>query len=217
MRALADELEKLDHYFEGKKESEKWIMILLAAGVIGYLLHIYLLPYAEEHFRQSEAVKKRLQKQIIKEELYLRGITVNGDRNFYVKKFNYDIIQRKRAIKLYKKKIALLDKNFDRLSEILFNQKSWSKMIDSIAGRANINDVEILKLSNHHVAEKANFGHVLEMSIKCEGNFNNLLTFMNDLEQSKLVTDIFYSDIHIDANRSKIVADINISVWGINR
>jgi hypothetical protein len=40
---------------------------------------------------------------------------------------------------------------------------------------------------------------------------------MNELEQNVLVTDIYGTDLRMDGNTSAIVADINISVWGINR
>jgi hypothetical protein len=42
------------------------------------------------------------------------------------------------------------------------------------------------------------------------------LKFMNDIEQNRLVTDIYGSKIYKDANSSFINADISISVWGVN-
>ena len=39
---------------------------------------------------------------------------------------------------------------------------------------------------------------------------------MNELEQNVLVTDIYGTKFSLDQNSSQIVADINISVWGIN-
>ena len=39
---------------------------------------------------------------------------------------------------------------------------------------------------------------------------------MNELEQNTLVTDIYGTKFSLDTNTSDIIADINISVWGIN-
>ena len=39
---------------------------------------------------------------------------------------------------------------------------------------------------------------------------------MNEIEQNKLVTDIYSTQLSLDDNSSDIMADINISVWGIN-
>jgi len=72
-------------------------------------------------------------------------------------------------------------------------------------------------LKNKYVKGKENFGHVLELGILCSGAFQNIAAFMNDLEQNKLVTDIYRSDIRMDKNTSNIIADLNVSVWGVNR
>ncbi|MEA3455766.1 MAG: hypothetical protein U9R26_04615, partial [Campylobacterota bacterium] len=91
MKAFADELEKMDKYFSTKKENEKWLMILGVAGIIAFLAYMYLLPYAEDLHKTSEAKKNRLTKSIAAENTYLSSITVSGDRNYYIKKFDKDI------------------------------------------------------------------------------------------------------------------------------
>jgi len=216
MKAIADKLEELDHYFENKKESEKWLMILLTAGVFGYLLYTYLFPYAKNKYETSMVEKEQITKRITEEKKYLQGITVNGDRNYYVKKYSIDIKNRKKWIKDYEKKIALLDSNFQKLSEILFNKKNWSIFLDSLSDRANKNEVELISISSKYIDQNRSFGHVLEMGISCEGRYGNILKFINDIEQSKLVTDVYHTDIGIDKERNIVRADINISVWGVN-
>ena len=39
---------------------------------------------------------------------------------------------------------------------------------------------------------------------------------MNQLEKSVLVTDIYGSHLYLESNDTRVAADINISVWGIN-
>jgi hypothetical protein len=126
-------------------------------------------------------------------------------------------VQKKKTIKSYEEKIALLNRSFERLSEVLFNRKNWSIFLDSITARAHANDVELLELTNHYVTGKKNFGHVLEMGIRCRGKFQSIMAFINDLEQNKLVTDVYQSDVRLDPEKSMIVADLNVSVWGVNR
>jgi hypothetical protein len=217
MRYLDDKLENLDSYFVNKSDSEKWLIIILLAGVVGYLLYLYLYPYAESRYKASLMTEKKLVQKIAAEKHYLRSITVNGDRNFYIKKFDRDIVQRKKIIREYENKIALLNKSFNKLSEVLFNRKNWSIFLDSITQRARVNNVKLLEVTNHYVHGKKNFGHVLEMGIRCEGKFQSIMAFMNDLEQNKLVTDIYSSDIHLEPKKDTIVADLNVSVWGVNR
>ncbi|MBD3807943.1 MAG: hypothetical protein IE880_04415, partial [Epsilonproteobacteria bacterium] len=75
----------------------------------------------------------------------------------------------------------------------------------------------ILKLDNNFTeSNKTTFGHVLEIKIKCQGDYKDILKFMNDVEQNRLVTDIYGSQLKVNKKRSAILADLNISVWGIS-
>jgi lipopolysaccharide export LptBFGC system permease protein LptF len=217
MSYIQDKMEKMDNYFSTKSETEKWLIILVIAGVIGYILYLYLFPYAEDRYNQSLVTQKKLKKKIAEEKTYLRSITVNGDRNFYVKKFDREIAQKKMAIKNYQNRIAMLDKSFQRLSEVLFNRQNWALFLDTITERAHENGVKLLDMTNQYVKTKENFGHVLEMGIKCEGKFQNIMSFINDLEQNKLVTDVYNSDLRLDPGKQLVTADLNVSVWGVNR
>jgi len=217
MKIIADKLEELDHYLNEKKESEKWLIILMVAGVIGYLLYIYILPYAQDRFEHSVVEKQKLEKLIAEERGYLRSITVNGDKNYYVRTYKNKIKEKKHTIERYNKKIAMLNENFRKLSEILFNQKSWSNFLESISERANVNEVELLELTNNYVKQKISFGHVLEIGIKCTGTYPHILNFINDIEQSKLVTDIYETLIYTtEESGDGVIAEIKISVWGVN-
>jgi len=217
MRYVEDKLEELDRYFSQKSESEKWMIILLIAAIVGYILYIYLYPYAESKYKSALRTQKKLEKKIAEEKHYLNSITVNGDRNFYIKKYDKEIAQKRRTISDYNEKIALLDRSFEKLSEVLFNRKNWAIFLDSITQRAHANDVELLELTNHYVQGKENFGHVLEMGVRCRGKFQSIMAFVNDLEQNKLVTDVYHSDYAPDQSGNMIEAELNVSVWGVNR
>lgn len=216
MKFIEDKLEELDAYFAPKKESEKWLVILGVAGIIAYLAYAYLLPYTEDMYNKSERSKKGVQKSIQDNNTYLNSITVGGDRNFYVKKFDKDIVDKKKNIVDTNKKIKFIDNNLNQLSDMLFNQKSWSKFLNSITDKAAIQDVDIQYIKNKYVDNNGSFGYVLEIAVGCKGEYKGIVKFMNELEQNRLVTDIYGTKFSLDNNSSDIVADINISVWGIN-
>lgn len=216
MKFIEDRLEALDAYFRHKKESEKWLIILGVAGMIAYLAYAYLLPYTEDMYKKSERTKKSIEKSIKDNTTYLQSITKNGDREYYIKKYNRDIKNKKQHIVKLNEKIAFIDKNLNKLSDMLFNQKSWSKFLDSITDRAEVQNVDIQYLTNKYVDHNGSFGHVLEIAVGCKGNYKSLVKFMNELEQNTLVTDIYGSALVLDKNSTDIVADINVSVWGIN-
>jgi len=216
MKFIEDKLEELDTYFAPKKESEKWLVILGVAGIIAYLAYAYLLPYTEEMYKKSERSKKVVQKNIVDNNTYLNSITVGGDREFYVKKFDQDIVDKKKNILDTNVKIKFINDNLDKLSDMLFNQKSWSKFLNSITDKAAIQDVDIQYIKNKYVDNNGSFGYVLEIAVGCKGEYKGIVKFMNELEQNRLVTDIYGTRFSLDQDSSDIVADINISVWGIN-
>jgi len=216
MKFLEDKLEALDIYFAPKKESEKWLVILGIAGVIAYLGYTLLLPYTEDMYNKSERSKKSVQKTIADSNTYLRSITVGGDRDYYVKKFDRDISTKKSNIVDLNNKIKFIDNNLEKLSDMLFNQKSWSKFLNSITSKAEIQNVDVQYITNKYIDNNGSFGHVLEIGVGCKGEYKNIVKFMNEIEQNVLVTDIFNTHLTLDENSSDIIADINISVWGIN-
>jgi hypothetical protein len=218
MKFLEDKLEALDLYFAPKKESEKWVVILGVAAIIGYLGYAYLLPYTENLYNKSERSKKSIQKSIKDNNTYLNSITVGGDRNYYIKKFDNDIVVKNQTIVDTTEKIKFIDSNLQKLSGMLFNEKAWSKFLNSITQKAEVQNVDVQYISNKYVDEGAgSFGHVLEIGIGCKGEYKNIVRFMNELEQNVLVTDIFKAEFTSEDSSSETIADIHISVWGINR
>ncbi len=216
MKFIEDKLEELDIYFAPKKENEKWLLILGVAGIIAYLGYSLLLPYTEDLYNQSERSKKKIQKNIVDNNTYLNSITVGGDREYYVKKYINDIARKKKNIVNINNKIKFIDSNLEKLSDMLFNQKSWSRFLNSITQKAEIHNVDLEYISNKYADNNGSFGHVLEIGIGAKGNYKNIVRFMNELEQNVLVTDIFETKFALDSNSSDIKSDIHISVWGIN-
>jgi len=216
MKFIEDKLEELDIYFAPKKESEKWMLILGVAGVIAYLGYSFLLPYTEDLYNKSEKTKKRIQKNIADNNTYLNSITVSGDREYYVKQYDNDIIVKKENIVNVNNKIKFIDNNLEKLSDMLFNQKSWSRFLNAITLKAEIHNVNLEYITNQYADNNGSFGHVLEIGLGATGDYRSIVKFMNELEQNVLVTDIFETKLALDNNSSDLKADINISVWGIN-
>jgi len=216
MSSLVKKLEVVDEYFEKKSESEKIMLIVMIAGVVGFLAYLSFFDYAKRLHDQSILQQKTLTKKIHDEEVYLRTISKNGDQNYRSKKYDKEIAEKKVTLKAYNKKISIINKNLDKLSDMLFNQKSWSIFLNSITNQAANNQVDIEKIINKYVDNNGSFGHVLEIGLQCKGEFKNIVKFINDLEQNTLVTDVYQSKIYSEANESGVFSDIHISVWGVN-
>jgi len=216
MKFIEDKLEELDIYFSVKKESEKWMMIGGVAVIIGAMGYSLLLPYTEEMHKTSERQKKSIQKNINENKTYLNSISPNGNREFYVIKYTREIKNKNKLVTKYDNKIKFVDTNLEKLSDMLFNKRSWSKFLNSITRKAEVQNVELTYINNKYADNNGSFGHVLEIGVGCKGDYKNIIKFMNEIEQNVLVTDIYSTSLELDNNSSKIVADINISVWGVN-
>ncbi|HQT28771.1 MAG TPA: hypothetical protein PLH07_05675 [Sulfurovum sp.] len=216
MKYLEDKLEALDIYFAPKKESEKWLIILGIAGFIAYIGYDFLLPYTEDLYNKSESSKKSIEKSIVDNTTYLNSITVGGNREYYITKYDKDIADKNNNIVNLNDKIKFIDTSLEKLSDMLFNKKSWSIFLNSITSKAEVQNVHLQYIANKYVDNNGSFGHVLEIGIGCKGEYKNTIKFINELEQNVLVTDVFKTEFIPDTNSSDVLTDIHISVWGIN-
>ncbi|SHO81267.1 hypothetical protein MNB_SV-15-833 [hydrothermal vent metagenome] len=216
MKFFADKMEALDNFFAGKSSSESYMIIVGVAGSIAFVAYMIFLPYATSEFETSKARKIAIKKSINEQKSYLTTITINGDRDFYVKQHNRDIAQKKNAIANYKAKIKFVNLNLEQLSDMLFNKRSWSRFIDSISAKSDEHDLMLREITSEYVDNNGSFGHVLKVGISCKGDYNGIVQFINQLEQNVLVTDVYDIHIYSDTNTSYALSDINISVWGVN-
>ncbi len=217
MKFLEDVLEKLDIYFNAKKNTEKNI-IIFGVGILIFVFAYYiLLPITEERFNRTREEKKQVKKILNEQKNYMNSITVNGDKEYYVKRYTLVLKQIKQSIADLTLKTNLINESMIKLSDMIFNEKSWSIFLNSITGKAEDNNVDILKISNKKIeSNSTSFGHVLEIQIQCQGEYKDILKFINELEQNKLVTDVYGSTLKTNKKKTAILADLNVSVWGVN-
>ena len=71
--------------------------------------------------------------------------------------------------------------------------------------RAEVQNVEIAYITNKYVDNNGSFGYVLEIAVGCKGGYQNIVKFMNEIEQNKLVTDIYGTEFALDKNSSDII------------
>ncbi|CAA6809017.1 MAG: Unknown protein [uncultured Sulfurovum sp.] len=216
MKAIVNILNTLDEYFEVKSDNEKWMMIGMVAVVIAYMSYTFFYPFALDKFNTVKAKNETLEKSIRKHKQYLQGITEEGDRNFYVKKYDNDIKNLKIDVIKVNDEISFIAAGLEELSPLLFNKESWSKFLNSLTKQAKTQDVNINYIENNYVDNDGSFGHVLQIEVGCSGEYKQIVKFINQLEKSVLVTDVYGSHIYLDKNDTVVSADINISVWGVN-
>jgi hypothetical protein len=213
MKFIENTLERLDNYFEEKKDTEFYLIIFMIVAAFGYLSYGLLIPMTDKMLKKDMATKRSLEGQIRSYESYLRSITVNGDRRYKIKKLQKEIAQLKTGYKDLKELNEYFDYQIMTLSEMLFNEKNWAKFLDSLTEEAKKHHVKIAMISNKFVDNTKNFGHVLEIGIDCSGKYKDMVAYLNAIEESDLVVDVY--EIVMESEKT-ITASLKVSVWGIN-
>ncbi len=216
MKALVNFLNGLDNFFEHKSENEKWMMIAMITVVIGYISYSFFYPFAKDEYNKAHNKNNSLRKSIATNKQYLQSISQNGDKNYLVNKYEKKIKSLDKRIESANDEISFISTNLDDLSPLLFNKESWSKFLNSITKQAKKQSVSINYIENEYVNNNGSFGHVLQIGVGCFGSYKNITKFINQLERSVLVTDIYGTHLYLDKADTVVSADINISVWGIN-
>jgi len=207
----------IDDYFAEKSLFEKFALFVLLGLLLGYFLHLFFIDDAKRVHFKAKGEQSKIENRILTSEKYMQNMTDGGDAESKLNSLDEDIAKMKEKKSFYDSKLAKIDKNLQELSGLLFNKENWSEFLNSITIKAKQNNIIIDTINNKYVDNNGSFGHVLEIGVKCKGGFDNIMNFMNDMEQNTLVTDIYRSDIRPDGDSSsELVADINISVWGVN-
>ena len=210
-----DILSKMDRYFESKKPSESNIIFFGAALVISYLIYMLCFEPAQNFFNEKLDRHTRISAKLENTKDYLASVSSpDGEINFKINEENKNLS----ALKLHYTNILKFNSYFDsklkELSFLLFDNQNWASYIDSIVLLAKKNNIKILELKSD--IKEPNFQKVeqiLNIDITCIGNFKDMLSYINGLEESKLVVDLHKMDIN--STQRDLGAKLSISVWGM--
>lgn len=205
--------DKIDNYLKDKKSSEVSLVFFMLFAVIGIIVYLYVFPITDKNLKNTKKATINMTQKLNQELSYLRSITVNGDKEFYVKKMQNEIKEQKIVLEKKSFENAYVDNKLKELSYLLFNDKNWANFIDSIALIANQNHIQLQILENQFTKlDFQKIDKVLNVTLNFSGSFQGILSFINELEESQLVVDIY----EIELKSSNIITGkLNIAVWGM--
>ena len=205
--------DKIDNYLKGKKSSELSLVFLMVFVAIGFVVYSSLFPVTEKILKKTKNSHKSINSKLNQEKAYLNSVTRNGDKNFVIKKMSLEVNKQKQLLEDTKYANAYVDTKLKELSYLLFNDKNWANFIDSIAFIAQKYGIEIALISNSFFEPNLQeIKQVLTVQINFNGEFKNILKFINELEESKLVVDI--NNLNLESSDT-ITATLDIAVWGM--
>ena len=202
-----DYLHKIDLALKGKTQKELYMTYIMV--VLGIFAFSYVL-FWDSSFESFETTRNNvtnLENKIAIDKKFLQQNPASK-----ITQLDKQIQNINQEIASIKDTNAYIKSKIETISSLIYDERSWGEYIDSISTNAQKYHVKLLNLTNEYAKTESAFGHILDISVNSEGNFQNTLKFINSLEQSDLVVDIH--NFTIDTNTS-LESDLNISVWGI--
>lgn len=200
-------LYKMDNTFAEKDEKEVLMIYAMIFAGLFALSYFLFWDSAEKDFNTAHNKVTAMQSNINTDNSYLSAnpeskIAAIENQTENTKLQFADAQENNEYIKF----------NIEKISELYYDAQTWGEYINSISRHAKAENVHLLELSNSFTDQKEAFGHVLDITIKANGKYKNLLKFINRLEQSFLVVDLHDFTF---TTEEKLAVDLKISVWGI--
>jgi len=214
MNSLDSFLDKIDNFFEGKKKSnEVYLIFLMVFLVFGYFSYAYFSPITDKMLQQTMRDAKAVEKKLKDEQSYLASVSRDGDEQYLIKKVKSDIESSKTTLEKTTQTNAYVDNKLKELSYLLFNDENWAKFLNSITQLAQQYAVHI-KVIDNKINEPSleKIEQILTLKVDFSGSFANTMKFMNAIEESELVVDIYEVNC---TTKKNIEGQFDIAVWGM--
>lgn len=213
MNSLDSLLDKIDLFFKDKKSSEIYLIFAMAFALIGFIFYSYLYPVTEKILNQSIKNSKEVEKKLHDEQAYLASVSKDGDATFLIKKVKSDIENSKLLLEKTIYMNDYVDNKLKDLSYLLFNDENWAKFLNTISQLAQKYSVRIKVIENKiNEPSLQKIEQILTLKVAFNGSFANTMKYMNAIEESELVVDIYELNC---TGQKDIEGQFNIAVWGM--
>ena len=211
-------LVKIDNYFDGKKPSEVTLMLIMALVLSGVIAYYAVIQYAQDYYDNSMSTNSQTTDQLNKVNAYLDSVSQNNDRNndrnFKINQKQNELKQRQNELADAKNMNQYFDNKLRELSYLIFNEQSWADFLDSLALLANKNNVKITKIVNTFKEPNAQkIEQILDINVSVDGNYKDIIGYINAIEESKLVVDV--NGIDKNSTDGKLKGNMGIYIWGM--
>ena len=197
----------IDQSFAEKSEKDVKLIYGMVFVVLVMFSYLVFWESAEKGYNDIKAASLAVQDKIYIDKRYLAGHPQSVITNLDI-----DIKTLNSKLAYLKDENIYIKSEIDKIPELFYDQAIWGGFIDSIAESARRNKVKLNFFANRLASDKTKFGHVLNLEIRAEAQYKNMIKFMNAIEKSKLVVDLHDLELSADKN---LQLDLNLSVWGI--
>lgn len=207
-------LTKIDNYFDEKKPSEVTMMLIVAFFLSAAIAYYAVIPYAQNYYDDSIRENDQITKDLNKVNSYLSTVSQGSDRNFMINQKQNELMQQQNKLADAQNMNQYFDNKLKELSYLIFNEQSWADFLDNLAFLANKNNVKITKIINTFKEPNAQkIEQVLDINISVDGDYRDIISYINAIEESKLVVDV--NNIDINSTNGKLRGNMGIYIWGM--
>ncbi|EET79807.1 hypothetical protein CSHOW_1037 [Campylobacter showae] len=207
-------LTKIDNYFDEKKPSEVTMMLIVAFFLSATIAYYAVIPYAQNYYDDSIRENDQITKDLNKVNSYLSTVSQGSDRNFMINQKQNELMQQQNKLVDAQNMNQYFDNKLKELSYLIFNEQSWADFLDNLAFLANKNNVKITKIINTFKEPNAQkIEQVLDINISVDGDYRDIISYINAIEESKLVVDV--NNIDINSTNGKLRGNMGIYIWGM--
>lgn len=207
-------LTKIDNYFDEKKPSEVTMMLIVAFFLSATIAYYAVIPYAQNYYDDSIRENDQITQDLNKVNSYLSTVSQGNDRNFMINKKQNELLQQQNKLADAQNMNQYFDNKLKELSYLIFNEQSWADFLDNLAFLANKNNVKITKIINTFKEPNAQkIEQVLDVNISVDGDYRDIVSYINAIEESKLVVDV--NNIDINSTNGKLKGNMGIYIWGM--
>ncbi|WP_052137686.1 type 4a pilus biogenesis protein PilO [Campylobacter sputorum] len=207
-------IDKIDNYFSLKTKNETSLTFMGVFLIVAFIFYILLFDPSIYEIEDAQKSYNTTYKNLTDTNQYLQSVSQNNDDNFLVNQKITALNNSKQNLQSIKNANKYFDDKLIQLSYLLFNEQNWAIFLNTITNLANENNIKIQKIKNEFkILTPQKIQQALNISIDLEGKFDNILEFINSIEESKLIVDIHKMDIVTTQN--SLIGKIDISVWGV--
>lgn len=204
---LEETLQRIDSFFREKSQKDTYmvyIMIIIIFFVLAY-------PFYESSTNELKNIQDKVTQVTAKIDADKNYLKINTEAK--ITQISEDILSLENNLVTLKEQNSYIKEKIEAISSLIYNEKAWGEYLNSVSIHAKNHNIKIVNFMNtYSLDSEASFGHVLDISLNINGDYLNIVKFINSLEQSELVVDIH----DLDIKAQKILnAKIDISVWGI--
>jgi hypothetical protein len=204
---IEDYLYQIDQSMAEKEPREVYMLYVLVAGVMIFLSYYFLWDSAKLGYEKTLKERQALEQKINADKSYLAS-----HPETMIAQIENQTRSLETQFKQYQDSNAYIKYQIEQISSLYYDEQAWGEYVDSIAYNAKKYNVKLHEYSNAFAEDKDAFGHVLDINVQTSGGYQNMLKYIDSLEQSFLVVDIHGLDLNA---KERLYSDLNISVWGI--